>query len=250
MNLCNKHRYFSYLCSMAKVTYNGVIDDLSGKLGKNVHTHNKTSKYLRGLSENEYVQTDGRKGSNDKFADTTVKWGTLSDKQIDGWNRAAMDYNLKSAKRNNVMKTGRSFFNHVNRNLQEIEEPQIATAPDRIRPQFILDFGFEFVKKGKKKDIIVKFDPKIDDNTKIIIYATNSLMRGQHFVDNGWYKKIAVIDSEFMSGNSILAQYLRVFNDIEENMYKIQFKYREIHKKTGLANPKRVYKMYSDTEND
>ena len=233
---------------MAKVRYNGLIDDLSGKLGKNVHTHNKTQKYLRTQTENEYIQTDGRKESNDKFAYTTVKWSSLSDKQIEGWNRAAMDYNLKSSKRNNVMKTGRAFFNHVNRNLKEIDEPQITNAPDRIRPQYILDFRFEFVKKGKKRDIIVKFNPKIDEDSKIIIYATHSLMMGQHYVDNAWYKKIAVIDSQFNTENSILAQYLRVFSDIEEDMYKIQFKYREVHKKTGITNLRRTYKMYSDPE--
>ena len=133
-------------------------------------------------------------------------------------------------------------------NLVEIGEPLRADPPGFLNPQIFINVRFEYINKDGKADIRMHLGEEIKEDTKIIISATEPLGRGKRKVDDSWYKKIGVVGNEFKSGDSILAQYLQLYKDMKDDFYKICFKYREVHKISGISNFDRTFKMYSEPE--
>lgn len=237
-----------YLCNMAKIRYSGTVNGVSGKLGDEVHSHTRNRKYAKKATTKEFIKTEGRARTMDSFAVRISGWNKLTDSQIDVWEDRARALRLRSIGQRTIIQTGRELHNYINLNLHEIGEPPRIYAPNFDYPQYILNMTAQFIKESEPPDIRLDFKTEIQENTRIIIYATHSLKRGQRQVENSWYKKIGVIGSEFKSGDSILARYLRVFDTILPEMYKISFKYREVHKISGISNLERPFVMYSEPD--
>ena len=228
---------------MAKIRYSGIVSSVSGKHGDDVHSHNRKVNYVRKKSKKKYVKTEARENVNGSFGNSGRGWGKLTEIQMDLWDTRAIQLNLRSLTTRVFMTKGYVLYNYCTLNLQEIGEAPIKDAPGQDYPEFLKDVWFEFVNNEGKKDIKLYFKTPIHPDTKVILSATKTLNKGQRYVDKAWYKKIGVIDNEFMSGDSIMAQYLLKYKDMDESKYKIHFEYREVNKKSGITNFARTYKM-------
>jgi hypothetical protein len=233
---------------MGKVRYSGIINEVSGKLGDEVHSHNRDVNYVRKKTKKKFKKTQGRVKVMESFGNSGRGWGGLTELQMDQWDMKAQLYGLKSTSSRKVMKKGYVLYNYVTLNLQEIGEPRISNAPNLDHPDLLEDVRFEFINKENIKDIRLYFKKPISENTKVIISATKTLSKGQRRVDDSWYKKIGVIGSEFLSGDSIMARYLLRYKTMDETIYKIHFEYREVNKKSGISSFVRTYKMVLNPE--
>ncbi len=133
-------------------------------------------------------------------------------------------------------------------NLQIIGEPIKLEPPSFDYPQYITNIKISYINKKGKQDIRLLFNPEINKDTRIILSATRPLNKGKRYIDNSQFRQIAIIGDEFKSGCSVLAQYLTVYNYLEEDFYKISFKYREVNRISGISNMERQIVMYKDPE--
>lgn len=182
------------------------------------------------------------------FGSTSRGYGQLTDGQIEVWNHAAKVFLLRSIGKKKIIKDGRSLYHYINLNLYEIGEPPLILPPVFENPQIYSDIKFEFIKKSKKTDIKLYLNPEIKEETKIILSATPCLSKGKHRVKDSWFKKIKVIGSKFKSGDSLMADYLSIFKTVDKDAYKICFKYREVHKRSGISHFAKNFNMYLNPE--
>ena len=201
------------------------------------------------MTKKDFKFTDGRKRTNETFGGLAGEYRKLTDEKLDSWDNKAKMFSIKSIGRSAKIKNGRTFFYYVNLNLLEIGEPIKYDAPKFLYPQYIINVRFEFIKEVGNKEIKLYFDKGLEEDTKIILSATEPMGMGKRRIDDSWYKKICVIGNEFMPGDSILARYLQVYKDMNEEFYKICFKYREVNKKSGISGNIKVFSMYSEPEN-
>jgi hypothetical protein len=101
--------------------------------------------------------------------------------------------------------------------------------------------------KVKHSSIVNELSGKVGNVNREWGKISDNQMEGR-YMDDAWYKKIAVIYSRFKPGDSILEKYLSVHNEIEKDAYKICFKYRAVHRMSGLSQSPNYFKVYFDTE--
>ncbi len=201
------------------------------------------------VKKKAFKMTEGRQKTMNSFGIIMSRYSELKDSQIENWRRECGMRRKYSIKSGRLITKPRLYYNYINLNLYEIGEPPACDVPHYGEAQKWNDFIFEFISEGKKQDMILHTGTEIEKDSKFILSATHSIKMGHRRLDKSWFKKIDVIDSNFKTGTSILAQYLRIFKKIDKDMYKIAFKYRAVNRISGMSGPEYVFEMYSDINN-
>jgi hypothetical protein len=247
-NFITKADAINYLSNFAvmKIKYGNIIIDARGSSGDVVHSRNRYGPYTRRKTKKKFKKTKGRIRTYELLGDLALEWGKLSDEQIEQWNRAAKMRGIKSIYKKQNIKTGRGLFISLNRRKQEIGEKISYDIPNITKPQELNDFWIEErIIKGKR-DLVLYFEPAIDNKTKVMISATMPLTKGKGYTDRSWFKEIGYIDSSFKPGDSILELYLRKYKRISQDAYKIHFKVKEVDRACGLSHSPKEFRLYLD----
>ena len=169
----------------------------------------------------------------EKFSSLLREWNKLTYENKLEWLKAAKESGVKRSGKGKEIIEGQQLYMSYNGFLQQIGEPINLKPPVIKEPSFIfkLDFDIENSKSGKKMNF--HFKPALDKETKAVIFSTAALnIRGTK-IEQRHLRKIAVLDPEFMSGSSILAQYLRVFKKLPQKGEVIGLKVLTVHRQCG-----------------
>jgi len=218
------------------------MDDMRGKLGNNIISKNRYKSFM--YEKPDYIdkQTPAQLKTRQLHRDVIKLWQTMTPKDIEFIDRWAAQPSLRSMCSPAKITDGYSLFYYFKRNLQEIGEKITKEVVITYLPvQHLTDFKVEWHKFRKQTGMRLFIDPILDENTKLIIYATHSIPGGIGKPKPSWYRKKKVIDNKFISGSYITADYLKIFKEIDKETMTIYFRYKTIDKRCGLAsNPEVV----------
>ncbi len=167
------------------------------------------------------------------FSNLNIEWGKLSYEQKLKWYELAKEDSIKRSGSGKKLKDGQLIFLSYNGFLQEIGEPINKDAPVLEDPQYFTYVSLDIANKGGKGEMILHFKPAIDSSTKLIIYSTAGLNTGKPEIDKRYFRKICVLDSNFISGSNILAQYLCIFKEIPSKGKVVGLKVLPVNKRCG-----------------
>ena len=135
-----------------------------------------------------------------------------------------------------------------NINLREIGLHDILYPPENYSVQTYEDFKLEIsYDAAHYMDIHLFFDPPLETDTRIVIFATIMLKLCNNRFQDGWFKKIGYIDSGFKSGDSIQKLYASIFGLTQlpkltptftfSNPFKIAFRLKTVSAISGFTSP-------------
>ena len=168
-----------------------------------------------------------------RFATLNIEWSNLSYEQKIGWFKLSQDSSIKRSGSNKKLIDGQLLFLSYNGFLQEIGMPINKDVPELKQPQLSISFNLEATNNDGKREMLFHLEDPIQENSKVILYASGPLKTGTPKIDERYLRKISVIDSEFVSGSSILARYLLVFKEIPQKGQVMGFKALPINKECG-----------------
>jgi hypothetical protein len=219
---------------MAKIKP-GAIGTLIGRLGNASYYDSPLGPIVRIRNKPKVpLLTNPCSVSQQRFNLITVLWSKLTISQGKAWNELAHSITYQDRVGNIIRKRGRDVFKTVNRYRLNIELPCIFDPPQKIYPQAITYFDVDIYGTDKLDDIKIHFEPPIDKDTVINIYATSSHSSGVTFVKPCWYRMIGFIDYKFKSGDSILEMYNKRFQGHYYRNSRIGFKLKPISVISGF----------------
>ena len=221
---------------MAKAR-SGIFDKISGSIGGNQfrQTRYGTVIGLNTIPVNR--RTSPKQTSNARFSNTSRLWAQVKPSQVEAWNKLA-DTVIKTDKLGNTYSMRNiDLFKHINRTLLEIGEPVIFSAPKKVFPSQLLSPRFDIKASPELTDIRLYFKSRIPKNTKIIIYATPMIKFGRNSPPPSKFRIIAILDHTFLSGYSLLKEYLTIFQTNVENSNRIAFNIRPVSCISGFSAP-------------
>ena len=218
---------------MAKVKFTAIVAQMRGKLAGSVFARGRYGNYIRTLTSGINSNSLSQDRVRSLFSNLVSGWYNLNDNQRELWNNAAQMAGQVSSFGDSFNYTGRVLYNHLNRNLQEIDVALIEIPPVMSPVQSFEDFQADIVVTPGAEDITINFSPAIDAETKVIIYATPTLNRGAVYISPRWYRKVAVLDSTFLTSDSIKDEYISVFKTLPGAGQRAAFKFKAVSKLTG-----------------
>jgi hypothetical protein len=222
---------------MASIRKYTQYDDMRGKLGKLIISRNRYGSIA--YEQPEYINkpTSGQIRTRLLHKEVIKLWQTLSPKEINFIDMQASEQAIKSLCSPAKIATGYSLFYYLKRNQQEIGEPLTNTVPTLINISTpIINFSIELRDYRIKKGLRLFMGKAIDDNTKVIVYATHSVAGGIGKPKDSWFRIIKVLDAKFKSGSSITKDYINIFKAIDTTAMSIFFRFKVVDKNSGLAS--------------
>jgi hypothetical protein len=221
---------------MAKFN-SGIIGSISGSIGGTEFVKSNKGDYIRIKSNPVNTWTPARERVKHRMAKAVRAWSLITYEQSIAW----ADFAFGLTKTDKVGKiipySNRDIFIKVNCNLLEINMPVILSPPEKVYPQQIESVDAEIFSVNGIDDIKLSFNPQIHNSTKIIVYSTYPLKPGVFKVKPCWYKKIAVLDSSFISGSSIIKDYKTVFPHYSLKSARIGILFRPVSAISGFDKP-------------
>jgi hypothetical protein len=162
-------------------------------------------------------------------------YSTLSHKQSGYWRMYAGMKDIREMVTKKKYLTGQTFFVSVNRNQQEIGEPIFMTFPSLALAQYLPHIEIKIVDGNKGKDIVMDVKAKMEDYTKLSIFATPAMKESRYSVNESMFRKIHVADSRFKPGDSLKQEYLKIYKTMPEAGEKIVFYVKSVNKTCGIA---------------
>jgi hypothetical protein len=226
---------------MAKGNKYGKYDEMRGKLGKTIVSKNRYGPIVYELAEYVDKKSSKQIKVRQHHKEVLALWQTLTPKEVLFINQQASQPEIRSKCSPATIVDGYSLFYYLKRNLQEIGEP-INTKVDAhsFSVQHIFNNTVELNEFRKKQGLQLHLGAAIDENTKMIVYATHSLQGGLSKPKESWYRKIGVYDTRFKTGSYITADYLDVFEAIDMNKISIWFKFKTIDRRSGFASNRNI----------
>ena len=229
-----------------KVKTSGLIDDMSGSSGGTNAYRDRTGLHFRNKSGRVKCHSERLVRSQEKFYYVLTHWSKLNDRQMIAWNKLAQTFFKKDSLGNVFPYLGREMFQRFNRNLIEIEENIQLEPPQNLKVQLFKTFSVELTQVGDEiSDMKLFIKPRIEENTKILIFATYRIKSGRLYINPDKYKIIGYVDSDFVSGNSILPLYQSVYVSPKAEYFKIGFHIKPVNKLTGI--PSKIIEYISRT---
>jgi hypothetical protein len=221
---------------MAKAR-SGIFNKISGSMDG---THFRQTRYgivmaLNGVPVNR--KTSPKLTSTTRFSNASRLWAKVKPADVVAWNRLADTFIKTDKLGNSFPMRGLDLFRQVNRTRLEINEPVSLSAPDKIFPKMILIPRFDVFASKKLIDIRLRFKSAIPENTKIIVYATPMLKFGRNSPKPSQFRTIAILDFTFLSGFSLINEYLSVFPTDSVKSFRIAFKIKPVSCISGLSAP-------------
>jgi hypothetical protein len=220
---------------MAK-TGPGILGKISGSIGGTQFRQTRYGTVVCNTTNPVNRWSPSKQTSTIRFGNASQLWAKVKHSEVENWKSLA-DTCIKTDKLGNeFFMRGLDLFKQLNRQLVEINEPVIFTAPKKVFPKIIVSPEFEILGDKKLEDIRLFFKFPVHKDTKYIIFATPMLKSGINSPKPSWYRKIAVIDSAFLSGYSLLNEYLAVFITFG-NTHRIGFKIKPVSIISGFTLP-------------
>jgi hypothetical protein len=218
---------------MAKVKFTAIVAQMRGKLAGSVFARGRYGNYMRTLTSPINSNTPSQERIRSMFSKVITGWFNLTNDERDAWNQRAMLSAKSVSFGESFNYTGRVLFNHLNRNLQEINEAIITTPPAMDPVESFDTFSVNILTTPGSEDIKASLSPAIDANTKVIIYATPVINQAAVYINPNWFRKVAVLDSTFVSGSTIKTEYLSVFKVMPTTGQRVAFKMKAVAKASG-----------------
>lgn len=241
----------------------GIVTNLSGTMGGTSFVNNPYTPHLRLKTNPINRWSPAKETSKVHQSKVTRLWGSLTPKQVCGWKQLAAQLTRVNSAGAVVKVRANDLFKKLNRNLVEIKEQPILIAPEKHLPlQFAsvttlitvtdmqtYQYGVFYDNNPHTlEDIKVIFEPAIPEDNKVIVYASPMLKYGINSTKKHFYKIIAVIDSEFISGTSILPFYLKAYPNYLSGTFKIAFGFKHISRISGFPASTIQFIQIPDTE--
>ena len=238
---------------MAKYTEGCLVTNISGKVGKVVHCHNRWGGYVRIIGERTKPLSPAQIKKNEMFALIAPVWASLEDKEREIWAMQGSDRSIASMLRNKNIKTGWILFFSVNLIMNEIHEPYKRLVNSYKNPQTFSNLSISIEEIRRKKQLILHTSPAINDDTKLMIYGSSPVSPGRmRFTDN-MYKLITVVGAkpkkDKTEGINLTDEYVRVYGRLPKNNEKASFKVKPVNRHCAVSTyPKTITFTYRNKE--
>jgi len=219
---------------MAKIDREGGFGDISGQMGDYIISRKGNKKNVRQKRKKKNNHTKPRVKTESRFKELSHIWTGLSISEKRAWfDLFTSGHKFKNKKEEDIADT-RNLFISLNLTKQEIEEPINRTAPAYADSQNLFSAEVEMLLKDGNLSMNLHLLTEIEPDTKVIIYATPSITNPSKYINKRNYRSITVLDSNFVSGSSILDPYLKVFGKTGGVGEEFGFKWRPVNKHTGI----------------
>ncbi len=215
----------------------GMAGKLSGSIGGTQFRQTRYGTVVCNTTIPVNRWSPSKQTSNIRFGNASRLWAKVKHSDVADWNKLADSFVKIDKLGNEYSMRGIDLFKQVNRELVEINEPIIFKTPKKVFPKTIITPKFEILGDKKLDDIRLFFKHPIHKDTKYVIFATPMLKPGINSPKPSWYRKFAVIDSTFISGYSLLNEYLEVFKHTVSNSQRIGFKIKPVSILSGFKLP-------------
>jgi hypothetical protein len=235
---------------MGKIRQNGIIGDVQGKLGDKVIANTKYGEQVKKSPKGHSVIPEGQRKEMNYFEYVAGEYGRLTEQEATWWAQRANAPEVRTLYTKKRYLQGRNLFFSINMKLLDIGEPIIMSLPSFNHAQTFEKITVEIVQEKGKKDIILRFSPEIKEETKLVITATAGVKDNLLYIHPSEYKRIALLDSNFMSGESLRKHYLQVYKSIPKTGMKVSFLIESVNRKCGTSSMpvKRNVHQYSDNK--
>ena len=221
---------------MAKAR-SGLLTKISGSVGATQFRQTRYGLVLCNTTIPVNRWSPAKESSNHRFGNTSRLWAKVKYQDVDNWNQLADTINKTDKLGNEYSPRANDVFKHVNRYLFEINEPVIFVAPKKVLPKLIESPEIDLKVSERLDDLCLFFKKPIHKDTKYIIYATHPVNNGRNSPKDSWFKKFAVIDSTFLSGYSLINEYLAVHQSNIYPYYRIFFRIKPVSRISGFTLP-------------
>jgi hypothetical protein len=219
---------------MGKIRENSsIFGEAHGKIGNNVLAKTKYGTQVKSLPKPHFVIPPGQLLEMEYMDYVSKIYDTITEQEAGYW-RLWGEYpwvRRLYTKKKHI--DGRNLFFAVNMKRIEIGEPVIISIPHFNSTQVFNKIKIEIIKVKNRKDLILEFSPEIKENIKLVVTATRGLKDNLLHIPVVEYKKIAILDSSFKSGDSLRENYLRVHDRMPEAGKKISFNVTSVNKECG-----------------
>lgn len=216
---------------MAKIKFGGGIMDARNKLAGIVFSANTHGAYIKRRVTPVNVASPAQLLVRSNFTKNSQAWRGLSDDERKGFIEQKDNFKTTDVFGDLKSPTGQNLFIKLNQNLLQINEATISLVPT---PVAVLGFiALALVADTTVGTLTATFDPAIDVDTKVIVFATAPLSAGVNFV-KAEFRKIAILDTTDVSPKDLAAEYITKFGALPQIGAKIFLQLRPINLATGL----------------
>ena len=217
---------------MAKIKLGPFAADIRNRIGGVVFSKNSAGNYIRRGVTPVNPQTVAQQQSRQFLTQTSQSWRNLTDDERNNWNQVKDSFKKTDIFGNSLAPTGFNLFTRLNRNLLEISEPVITTAPLPAAVQGFLTLDLEA--NTTLSTLTLTFTPAIDAFTKVIVFATAAQSAGVSFV-KAEFRKVVVLDTADVSPFELAASYITKFGALPAIGAKVFVQMKPIDIATGLS---------------
>ena len=217
---------------MAKIKLGPFIADIRNRIGGVVFSKNSAGNYIRRGVTSVNPQSVEQQQSRQFLTQTSHSWRDLTDDERNNWNQVKDSFKRTDIFGNSISPTGFNLFTRLNRNLLEISEATITSAPLPVAVQGFLTLTLVADTTGGK--LTATFTPAIDADTKVIVFATAAQSAGVSFV-KAEFRQIVVLSTADPSPHELAGSYIAKFGALPPVGAKVFIQFKPIDIATGLS---------------
>ncbi len=217
---------------MAKIKLGPFIADIRNRIGGVVFSKNSSGNYIRRGVTPVNPQSVAQQQVRQFLTQTSQSWRDITEDERNNWNQVKDSFPKTDIFGNSIAPTGFNLFTRLNRNLLEIEETVLTTAPLPIAVQGFLTLTLVANTTGGL--LTATFTPAINADTKVIVFATAAQSAGVTFV-KAEFRKIAVLSTTDLSPVELAAFYITKFGALPAVGAKVFIQFRPVDIATGIA---------------
>jgi hypothetical protein len=213
---------------MAKIIWSGLVNELRGKLGGVVFSKSKQGNYVKRLSICVDRKSDIQLEQRGLNSILSQNWRLLDSSSQLLWINLALQCPLTDSLGHTYYLSGFQIYMRLNRNLQACNSATITT-PLGINQNIIspfLSFSFDIITSPGSEDMKFNFSEAIPADQKVIIESTGPTSLGIYYPTN--FKKFTVLDSTFITGASVMTDYVNKFGSFPITGDKVWFRYWKV----------------------
>lgn len=201
------------------------VGDLRGSLGGTTASRNTYGSYFRRKVTPVNTNTNAQQLVRQRLATISQAWSGLTPGERTAWNEVANQFSRTNVFGDQVPLTGFNLFVKLNRNLLEIGEAQISTAPQPKAVPGFTSLGLTADTGGGTYE--AAFTPAIPASIKVLVYATAPLSAGVSFVKSE-FRLIDTLTTAETTPEDLAAVYIVKFGALPPVGAKSFIRFRSI----------------------
>jgi hypothetical protein len=215
-----------------KCKFGAIVVDGRNKIGGHVASKNRAGSYFRTKVTPTNPGTTYQVNARNRLAGLSSAWRALTANERTAWNAVVADFARTDIFGDLKHPSGFNLHQKLNNNLLNSGESVITAPP---LPQAVNAFSsFSIAADFNAQTFTLTFAPVVDDNHKVLIWATPSLSQGISFVKSE-YRNICAISQFHYSPLSMETLYIARFGAIGAENTKIFAKLVQVNMTTGQA---------------